>query len=85
MTVHELKTWPVYFDATWRGLKDFEVRVDDRDYTPGDYLVLREFEPGSLEYTGREMVALVKFCYQMDGVWDTFIAMTIEISDRVTI
>lgn len=34
--VHELKTWPVYFDAVKRGEKTFEVRRDDRGFQKGD-------------------------------------------------
>jgi len=36
------------------GLKAFELRVDDRGFSPGDTLLLREFEPFSRAYTGRE-------------------------------
>jgi hypothetical protein len=42
---HELKIWPVYFDAIERGDKTFDVRKNDRDFQTGDTLVLREYEP----------------------------------------
>lgn len=42
---HKLKTWPVYFDASWRKLKPFELRVNDRDFRVNDTLTLQEFEP----------------------------------------
>ncbi len=38
--VHELKTWPVYFDAVERGEKNFEVRRDDRGFQKGDVVRL---------------------------------------------
>ena len=42
---HELKTWPVAFEAVWAGIKTFEIRVNDRFYQRGDHVVLLEFDP----------------------------------------
>lgn len=42
---HILKCWPQYFDLLWTGKKRAEVRVNDRNYREGDFLVLREFDP----------------------------------------
>lgn len=42
---HKLKTWPIYFDALWRKLKPFEVRLNDRLFQVNDTLLLQEFEP----------------------------------------
>ena len=50
MTTHTLKTDPEVFQATYSGLKNFEVRMNDRDFKVGDILVLRE-----TEFTGAEM------------------------------
>ena len=53
---HKLKTWPSYFEAVMKGIKPFEVRVNDRDYQAGDLLVLEEFDPNAtIKYTGREI------------------------------
>lgn len=41
MTEHVLKCWPVYFDALKSGLKNFEVRRDDRGFQKGDTLVFQ--------------------------------------------
>lgn len=41
MLVHELKTWPQYWDAVKRGEKTFEVRRDDRGFQKGDILELQ--------------------------------------------
>ncbi len=51
--VHDLKTWPVYFDAVKRGEKTFEVRRDDRGFQKGDTVRLlrtREDDPLVVEY-----------------------------------
>lgn len=43
--IHELKTWPEFFDAVERGDKTFEVRLDDRGFQVGDELVLMRWQP----------------------------------------
>lgn len=53
MTVHDLKTWPEFFEAITSGAKTFELRRDDRNYAVGDLLVLREWNQESGDYTGR--------------------------------
>ena len=65
-TVHDLKSWPEYFEPVVSGVKPFELREDDRHYHVGDILKLREFEPNSGKYTGREITKLVT--YKLEGV-----------------
>ncbi len=57
MRIHILKTWSPWFEATRDGKKPWELRLDDRNYRVGDFLVLRQFtpewgdgEPGSGEH-----------------------------------
>ena len=64
MNVHELKTWPEYFQAIIDGIKPFEVRKNDRDYQVGDILLLREYDPIISEYTARDI--LVEVTYILD-------------------
>ena len=45
--VHELKTWPEFFKAIKSGAKTCEIREDDRGFSVGDVLKLREFVPCS--------------------------------------
>jgi hypothetical protein len=53
--IHELKTWPRYFEAVVLGRKTFELRKADRTFVQGDTLILREWDPESGEYTGRSV------------------------------
>lgn len=68
MKTHELKCWPAYFEAIKVGKKNFEYRLNDRDFKVGDVLHLREYEPqGAYEifrYTGRELFCMVTYLVQ---------------------
>ena len=61
MANHELKTWPEYFEAVLDGRKTFELRRDDRRYAVGDALSLREWDPGTKDYTGRWLDVTVTY------------------------
>lgn len=55
MTTHELKVWPPFFDAVFTGAKPFEVRRHDRPFEVGDWLRLREWDPMTATYSGRQL------------------------------
>ena len=57
--IHELKTWPKFFDMVAVGLKTFDLRKDDRGFQLGDTLVLKEYLPDAKKFTGNELRALV--------------------------
>ncbi|ELT9219107.1 DUF3850 domain-containing protein [Salmonella enterica] len=55
---HELKIYPEYFYGVVIGAKKAELRrTDDRTFTAGDLLVLRECTDG--KYTGRQIIARI--------------------------
>jgi hypothetical protein len=56
---HELKVWPEFFEPLIEGRKTAEYRKDDRGFHLGDTLWLREWEPSTEAYTGREACAVV--------------------------
>ncbi|MNX23737.1 hypothetical protein D3C86_537450 [compost metagenome] len=51
--IHKLKTHQKYFVDVYSGLKNFELRFNDRNYKIGDELILEEYIPESEFYTGR--------------------------------
>jgi hypothetical protein len=60
--VHELKCWPRFFDAIAEGRKRHDLRrSDDRDFQVGDRLLLREYDPATKVYTGREQTVEITF------------------------
>ncbi len=59
MTLIEKKCWPEYFDAILRGEKNYELRIADFIANKGDTLLLREWNPKTKEYTGREIKKII--------------------------
>ncbi len=55
MTKIEKKIWPEYFSAILEGKKTFELRLNDFAIEAGDTLLLREWDPATQKYTGREI------------------------------
>lgn len=74
--VHELKCWPVPFQAAKAGDKTMELRRDDREprFAPGHRLRLREYDPGAMDvvgdkgaYTGDELLVEVTAVYREES------------------
>lgn len=59
--LHELKTWPEFFEASWRGDKDFELQKNDRNFNVCDEILLREWHNGDQRYTGRVLSRRIKY------------------------
>lgn len=57
---HDLKCWPVPFNAIIDGRKRHEVRKFDRTFKEGDQVTLREFTPEG-GYTGRTSAWVIGF------------------------
>ncbi|MBI4094872.1 MAG: DUF3850 domain-containing protein [Candidatus Liptonbacteria bacterium] len=55
------KIWPKWFHDVKRGKKKFEFRVADFRVKSGDTLVLREWNPKTKKYTGRELRKKAKY------------------------
>lgn len=61
MKIHELKTWPEYFEAVSNGSKTFEIRKNDREFSVGDTITLKEFDPKEDKYTGHTLEVIVTY------------------------
>ena len=58
--IHELKTEKGFFEDVISGIKNFEVRKDDRLFEVGDFLALNEINEDK-GYTGRCCIAKVAY------------------------
>ncbi len=55
MKTVEKKIWPEYFQEVLDGKKTYEIRLNDFDIAEGDTLLLKEWDPSTKNYTGREI------------------------------
>lgn len=66
ITVHKLKTWPIHFYAVTAGVKNFEIRKNDRGFKDGDVLILQCFDPETQTYNGQEVARRVTYISDWD-------------------
>lgn len=57
--IHALKTVQPYFKYVQDGIKNFEVRKDDRPFGEGDEIVLQEWDENKKQYTGEEWKGII--------------------------
>lgn len=57
----EKKVWPEFFNAILAGKKTFELRLADFECKPDDTLILKEWDPGTKQYTGRAIEKKVAY------------------------
>lgn len=57
----EKKVWPEYFNRIIEGKKNFELRLADFDCEEGDILVLKEWNPKTKEYSGKQIEKKVTY------------------------
>ena len=57
----EKKAWPELYQKILDGDKTFDLRLADFDCKPGDVLLLREWDPATRRYTGRQMKKVVTY------------------------
>lgn len=64
MKVHKLKTWSKYYQLILCGIKDWELRKNDRDFKVGDLLILEEYLPEFKSYTGNSLKKKIEHIFQ---------------------
>jgi hypothetical protein len=76
--LHELKTWPQYFQQVIDGVKTFEYRFNDRGFREGDDLLLLEYDPIKKTYSGRHcIVSVTSVLRSFKGIEDGYCIMSI--------
>ena len=80
MIRHLLKTWSPFYQDVVDGKKTFEYRKDDRNFAEGDKLHLREFNPATEEFTGKEIIVdvIYKICGGAFGIPDEYCILGIK-------
>ena len=74
---HYLKSWPGRFEEVRGGRKPFEIRKNDRDFRPGDHVVLLEWDPvvgrsrEASGFTGRTVVGDIIAVHSRERVNET--------------
>lgn len=80
MSIHELKTHPEYFQKSIDGIKDFEIRINDRNFQVGDEIVLKEFDY-QMKYTGREIYGHITYILSdFIGLAENYVAFSFSIT-----
>jgi len=60
----EKNCWPKFFQKILDGNKTFELRLADFDCAPGDTLILKEWDPETKKYSGREIEKKITFVFK---------------------
>ena len=59
MKKHAIKILPLYYKAVIAGMKNFEIRINDRNYQVGDTVRMEEYD--GEEYTGRYCTVVITY------------------------
>jgi hypothetical protein len=78
-TEHDLKCWPEFFDNLASGCKRFEVRKNDRVFSTGDELLIREWHPVTHQYSGREIRRVITYVLESwPGIAPGYVVLSIK-------
>lgn len=81
--IHELKVWKQFYPDVASKLKQFEIRQNDRNFKPGDTMILQEWDPELEKYTGNRCDASVDYVlYHEDfpqGIQKGYCVMSITV------
>ena len=82
MKVHDLKSAKKPFEDVWDLRKKAEVRFNDRSFSVGDILRLREWDP-ERKYSGRELWVLITHIQEGYGLPKDLVVISFEPKERV--
>lgn len=57
---HSLKTEQPWFDLVAEGVKNFEIRKNDRNFQEGEIIELLEYDRKNDEFSGDEIIAKIE-------------------------
>lgn len=57
--VHTLKTWPEYWELIAAGKKTADLRIADRPFLEGDYIVFEKWDPRLQQFMGETYTAQI--------------------------
>ncbi|MBS0880165.1 DUF3850 domain-containing protein [Pantoea sp. JGM49] len=75
---HFLKIWPDYYQDVISGMKRAELRKNDRNYSVGDSLILKEYRPKTRKFTGLEAHVLVTHITDVSEWLPGYVMLSIE-------
>lgn len=64
--IHNMKSWPQFFEAIAKGEKKHDLRSKDRDFKVGDTVVLHEFDPVTGQFSGKTVECRITFITSND-------------------
>ncbi|WP_245839182.1 DUF3850 domain-containing protein [Yersinia kristensenii] len=79
---HSLKIIPEHFDAVFIGYKKAELRLNDRNFSVGDCLILNEWELNA-GYSGRSIVVEVTHVTPCDFAIPNYVMLSFEGIDSI--
>ena len=85
-TIHEIKCWPEYFIMIDNQFKNFEVRKNDRDYHIGDFLRIKEWDPKTQSYSGKQCYRRIQYILEggQFGIEKGYVVMALVKADPIS-
>ncbi|WP_187261283.1 DUF3850 domain-containing protein [Pontibacter beigongshangensis] len=78
-----LKIWPEFYEPVKSGVKPFDLRLNDRNYKPGDVVQFEEYCPKMKCYTDRRFMKKVTYVLEnWPGLEENFCILGLRDIDR---
>ena len=83
-----LKCWPEFFEALWKGIKTFDVRLNDRPYQVGKTIAQYEYDPVTQQVSGRVVRASIVYMLSHEdfsGIANGYVCLALDGFERMTV